>query len=144
MARLAGEQGMVRKSLEQLQREAAASGELNKMLGDLSRVAQDMREVQTDLANGSASSETMKRQERILSRLLDAQRSTRERDFEQKRRSEAGKNVARSSPGAIDLSTQEGKNKLREDLLRALRQGYSHEYEMLIKRYFDVLDTQSR
>ena len=140
MARLAGEQGMVRKSLEQLAREASNSGQLSKLLGDLNRIAQDMREVQTDLAQGMVNPETLRKQERILSRLLDSQRSVRERDFEKKRKAESGKNVAKSSPGAIDLSTQEGRNRLRRDLLKALEEGYSRDYEEVIKKYFEALE----
>ncbi len=142
MARLAGEQGMVRKSLEQLQKEAAASGELQKMLGDLSSVAREMREVQTDMAQGNVNPETIRKQDRILSRLLDSQRSTRERDFEKRRTSEPGKDILHPSPGPIDLTSQEGRNRLRLDLLKALEQGYARDYEDLIRKYFDALEQQ--
>jgi len=140
LARLAGEQGAVRKSLEQLAREAAGAGELSKLLGDLNRIAGEMREVQTDLAQGNLNPETLRKQDRILSRLLDSQRSLRERDYERRRRAEVGRNVARASPGKIDLSTQESRNRLREDLLKALQEGYARDYEELIKRYFEVLE----
>jgi hypothetical protein len=140
MARLAGEQGAVRKSLEELAREASASGQLSKMLGDLRRVAEEMREVQTDLAQGTVNPETMKKQERILSRMLDSQRSARERDYENRRTAESGTNVVRPSPAAIDLSTREGKDRLRRDLLRALEEGYTRDYEELIKKYFEALE----
>ena len=140
MARLAGEEGIVRKSLEKLAKEAAASGELSKLLGDLNRTAQEMREVQTDLAGGNLTPETTRKEERILSRLLDAQRSTRERDFENERRSTAGKTVVQPSPAAIDLTSQEGRNRLRRDLQKTLEEGYTRDYEELIKRYFEVLE----
>lgn len=140
MGRLAAEQGMVRKSLEQLAREAAQSGELSKMLGDLNRVAQEMREVQTDLAQGNVNPETIKKQERILSRLLDSQRSARERDFEKKRKAESATNITRKSPGEIDLSTQEGRNRLRQDLQKAKEEGYAKDYQELIKRYYEALE----
>jgi hypothetical protein len=61
MGRLAAEQGAVRKSLEQLAREAAASGELSKLLGDFNRLAGEMREVQTDLAGGNVDPETVRK-----------------------------------------------------------------------------------
>ena len=140
MGRLAAEQGLVRKSLEQLTREAAASGELSKMLGDLSRVAQEMREVQTDLAGGNVLPETVRKQDKILSRLLDAQRSARERDFEKNRTSTAGKTSVRPGPAEIDLTTQEGRNRLRRDLQKALEEGYARDYEDVIRKYFEVLE----
>jgi hypothetical protein len=140
--RLAAEQGMVRKSLEQLSREAAESGELKKLLGDLSRAAQEMREVQTDLAGGTVSNETLRKQDRILSRLLDAQRSAHERDFEKDRKSTSGTSLPHASPGAIDLTTRDGRNRLRRDLERALEEGYARDYEELIRRYFEALELQ--
>lgn len=140
MGRLAGEQGMVRKSLEQLAREASQSGQLSRMLGDLNRIAQEMREVQTDLAQGNVNPETLRKQDRILSRLLDSQRSMRERDFEKRRRAETATNRMRSSPAHIDLTTQEGRNRLRQDLLKAIEEGYAKDYEELIRKYFDALE----
>jgi hypothetical protein len=140
MSRLAGEQGMVRKSLEQLAREAAAAGDLKKLMGDLNQAAREMVEVQTDLSSGNFNPETVRKQDRILSRLLDAQRSTRERDYEKKRTSTAGQNVNRESPASIDLTTIQGRDRLRRDMQKALQEGYAREYEDLIKRYFEILE----
>lgn len=139
--RLAGEQGMVRKSLEQLAREASQSGELSKMLGDLNKTAREMREVQTDLAQGNVNPETLRKQDRILSRLLDSQRSVRERDFEKKRRAEAGRDMQRPGPPRLDVTTQEGRNRLRSDLLKAMEEGYARDYQELIRKYFEALES---
>jgi hypothetical protein len=46
----------------------------------------------------------------------------------------------RPSPGAIDLTSQEGRNRLRRDLQKALEEGYTRDYDELIKRYFEVLE----
>jgi hypothetical protein len=142
MGRLAGEQGIVRKSLEQLQREAAAAGELSKLLGDLHSIAQDMREVQTDLAEGNVNPDTQRKQERILSRLLESQRSMREHDYENRRRAETGKSHPRSTSPGLDITSQEGQNRLRQDLLKALQEGYARDYEELIRKYFEALEQQ--
>ena len=140
MARLAAEQGAVRKSLEQLAREATSGGQASRLLGDLKRIAEEMREVQTDLARGDVTPETVEKQERILSRLLDSQRSARERDYEERRRAETGTNVNRQSPGPIDVTTREGRSRLRRDLLRALEEGYARDYEEVIRKYFEALE----
>lgn len=140
MARLAGEQGMVRKSLEQLAREAAASGDLKRLMGDLGQVAREMAEVQTDLTTGNFNPGTARKEERILSRLLDAQRSTRERDYEKKRTSTAGQDVVRESPPPLGPTAMQGKEKLRRDMQKALEEGYAREYEDLIRRYFEMLE----
>jgi uncharacterized phage infection (PIP) family protein YhgE len=144
MGRLAGEQGMVRKSLEQLAREASLSGEMSKLLGDLGKAAQEMREVQTDLAQGNVQPETLRKQDRILSRLLDSQRSMRERDFEQKRKAEAGQQHRREPIPETGPDSQASLDRIRKDLLKAMEEGYSAEYQRLIKLYFEKLETTMR
>ncbi len=140
--RLGGQQAALQKSMEQLADEAKKSEEFSKLLSDLDRIAQEMQEVQTDLVQGNVSPETQQKQERILSRLLDSQRSLRERDYEKRRRAEAGTNVDHASPGSIDFSTQEGKNKLRDELLKAIEGKYSKDYEDLIRKYFEQLEKE--
>jgi hypothetical protein len=140
LSRLAGEQGMVRKSLEQLAREASNAGQLSKLLGDLNRVAQDMREVQTDLAQGQVRPETLHKQERILSRMLDAQRSLRERDFEKRRKADTGRNLTRQGPADLGPAALQRRTRLQQDLLKALEEGYAKDYEELIRKYFEALE----
>jgi hypothetical protein len=129
----------LRKSLEQLNKEAAASSEHERVLGDLQHIADEMKEVVKNLEQNNVNPETIQRQQRILSRLLDAARSTRERDFEKRRQSTPGTQLARRSPGDLDPTALEGKNRLSEDLLKALEQGYSKDYQELIRKYFEEL-----
>jgi hypothetical protein len=142
MSRLAAEQAAVQKSLEQLSEEARQSAERERILGDLGKIGEDMKEVVRDLEQRNVNPNTIKRQERILSRLLDASRSMRERDFEKRRKAEPGKDVVRKGPQELDLATQEGKNRLMQDLLKAMEEGYAKDYEELIRKYFEALQKQ--
>jgi DNA repair exonuclease SbcCD ATPase subunit len=143
-ARLAKEQAAIQKSLEELNREAQQSGEQQKLLGDLQRIAEEMKEVVKNLEQNDINPETIKKQERILSRLLDASKSVRERDFEKKRKAETGTQITRRSPKEIDLNSLEGKNQLHEELLKALEQGYSKDYQELIRKYFEELEKSEK
>jgi hypothetical protein len=136
MARLAAEQEALRKSLEELQREM---GQRSEILGRLDQVGGDMEEVVKDLQARKVDQRTVDRQRRILSRLLDSQRSVRERDFSRKRQARAGTNVARRSPGALPEDLGEWQNQLQQDLLRAKKEGYTQDYLELIKQYFEAL-----
>lgn len=138
-ARLSAEQEAVRKSLEQLNKEAQASGEGKRILGDLDQIAREMQEVVRNLEQNNVNPETIRKQERILSRLLDASKSMRERDYEKRRRGETGTRVEGRRPGELDPSTLEGQSRIREDLLKAMEQGYSKDYQELIVRYFEQL-----
>ncbi len=138
-ARLAQEQEAVRKSLDQLNKEAQETGQRDRILGDLGQISEEMKEVVRNLEQQNVNPETMKKQERILSRLLDASKSMRERDFEKKRKAQTGTQITRKSPDELDPSILEGNSKLRDDLLKALEQGYSKDYQELIRKYFEQL-----
>jgi hypothetical protein len=143
MGRIAGEQGTVQKSLEQLQKEQQQmTGGRKNTLGDLNKIAEDMQSVINDMRNNNVNPETIRRQERILSRLLDAQRSQNDRDFDNKREGKAGTDVTRESPADLpgSLTRQQDHS---NDLLRLLEQGYTKDYENRIKKYFEALQKTS-
>lgn len=134
MQRLAGEQEALGKAAEQLAKEAASS---RKSLGRLGDMGKEMREIAQDLRDRNVTTRTRERQERIVSRLLDFQRSEREREFKPQRRAQTGADVMRASPPPV--SPEAGKDQLREDLLRALDSKFVRDYEVLIRQYFDAL-----
>jgi hypothetical protein len=138
-ARIAKEQDAVRKSLEELNKEAEQSQEGKRILGDLQKISNEMREVVRNLEQQNVSPETIQKQERILSRLLDASKSQRERDFEKKRKSETGSQIVRRSPRELDAKSMEQARR-RQDLLKSLEQKYSKDYQELIRRYFEELE----
>jgi len=138
--RLAGEQGSLSKSLQELAQEAKNSGEFSKILGDLDRIAKEMTEVQTNLSQGDVNPEVTSKQERILSRLLESQKSLRERDYEKRRTAQSGTNVERAGPAGLNLGTQEGKDRLREELFQVREGRYARDYEELIRKYFEQLE----
>jgi hypothetical protein len=77
----------------------------------------------------------IERQNRILSRMLDAQLSQREKDFEQKRESKPGEDVVRTSPPEVVISGPNSINTLKDDFLRLQKEGYTEDYEALIMKY---------
>lgn len=137
MGRLARQQEAVRKSLEQLQKESQGSPEKNKVMGDLSKITEEMKEVVEQLQQNNVDPNTVQQQERILSRLLQAQRSMRERDYEQKRKATTGTATAKRNPAQLSLES-EG-TQLQKDLQRAQESGYSKDYLELIRRYYETI-----
>ena len=139
MQRLAGQQAALQKSLEELNQEAKASGKSKSIASDLERIAEEMKEVVSDLQSGDLSDNLIKKQERILSRMLDAQRSINERDFEKRREAKSGKTIARKSPDEIRFENGET-NRLEKELLEALKEGYKEDYRELIRKYYKQLE----
>ena len=144
MGRLSKEQGSAQKSMEELAKEQKqVGGERKKGLGSLDKIAEDMKQTAREIEQGNITPETMKRQDRILSRLLDATRSMNDRDYEDKREAKSGKEKAKKSPAEIDLNAQEGKSKALQELLNSVRNNYNRDYETLIRLYFEKLQSNN-
>ena len=138
LRRLAGEQRAIQESLEQMHEN---EGDKNT-LGRLGKITEEMEEVLKDLEALKIDRHTIDRQERILTRMLDAQKSVREREYSKERKAEIGKEYARKSPGE-DMDTEDTRaKKLQDDLLRALQEGYNPDYEKLIEEYFKTLNQE--
>ncbi len=136
MARLAAEQQQVRKSMQELAKEAGNSSEI---LGNMEKIVDDMKKVEKDFSQQHVSRETIERQNRILSRMLDAQKSMREREYSKKRKAETARNYLAINPGELPKDLGEQRSRLQQDLLRAKKEGYTKDYLELIKRYFEAL-----
>lgn len=138
LARLAAEQRQLQQMMEDLNK---TIGDQSDILGRLDEVAKEMGDVADELTfqQRNINPQTIKRQQQILSRLLDAQKSMRTRDYSKKRESEGGKNYLPRRIAELPQNMGEQQIKMREDLLRALKEGYSRDYKELIKKYFDAL-----
>ncbi|NQU05040.1 MAG: hypothetical protein HQ568_03025, partial [Calditrichaeota bacterium] len=111
---------------------------MQEILGDLEGIAGQMGEVAVDFEDKNIGERTRRLQERIVSRLLDATRSVKQKEYSRRRESKVGLNMARKSPAALKLD--QDKERLRRDLLRAMQEGYTKDYRELIRNYFQSLE----
>jgi hypothetical protein len=134
LKQMAQQQKQIQQQLQQLRKE----GGDGQALGDLERVAEQMGETIAEMQRRRLSRETLERQQRILSRLLQAQQSLQKRGKkEQRRGQEADGDYTQERP-ASDAPEDEAQ-RLRRALIRSLESGYAPYYERLIKRYFELL-----
>jgi len=136
LARMRAEQ---ERLMEQARRLAEEFGDRSEVLGRLDDTVEEMEGTLAEMEEHGASQEAVDRQKRILSRLLDAQRSLRRRDYTRERRSSVGDNYRRVSPDALADEITQARRELREDLLRAMQREYPSEYRELIRAYFESL-----
>jgi hypothetical protein len=139
MQRLAAEQEAVRKALSELEREFGNSSEI---AGRLDKIGEEMKKVLEDFERMRVDQSTIDRQKQILSRLLDTEKSMRERDYSKQRRAEVGEDVSRTSPGELSSETLQSEERGAEDLTRFMQEAYPKEYEQLIKEYFKALSEE--
>ena len=142
LQRLAQQQELIQKSLQQLNKEAKESGEASKIPADLDHVAKQMQEVVSGMNTEKLDDNIIQKQERILSKLLDAQRSINERDYEKNRESNTGKDIVRKSPADLNFSSGKGKDQITDELNRAVQEGYTRDYEELIRKYYEALQKE--
>lgn len=135
MGKLAAEQEAVRKGLEDLSKELGNRGEI---LGRLDDLAQEAKQVAEELRSQNIGPETVHRQEQILTRMLNAQRSMRRRDYSERRKSRTGELYEVKPPPEL---TEEERAELMQDLLYQRRGYYPPEYEELIRAYFKAIST---
>ncbi|XOV66247.1 MAG: hypothetical protein ACFHU9_11470 [Fluviicola sp.] len=133
MAKMAAEQGAIRRRLEQLRKELNkdGSGQGNK-LNDLIKELEDQ---ERDIINKRLNDNTVKRQKEILTRLLESEKAIMERGFDEKRESKSPKNENYSNQIRFD---EYNKEKLRQiELLRAVDPAYSKYYKDRANEYFN-------
>lgn len=136
--RLAGQQRSLKELAEDIQRSVNDNRDL---LGRLDRTIEEMEEVSRSLEQGDLDQDLVRREQRILSRLLDAQRSVHTRDYEQKRESVTAEEIYSKSIGAVPDAPES--QSLREEIRRAMQLKAPGEFEDLIKLYFRALAEES-
>jgi hypothetical protein len=141
LERLSQEQARLRQQLEQIQRDDEARQQL---LGRLDAAKREMQEVEEALREGSTSGDLEEKQTRILSRLLDAQRSVNRRDFEPERESRAGQEIVQRSAPELPAELLRENDRLRLDLLKAEADRYPAQYRAFIETYLKSLNEQRR
>jgi hypothetical protein len=141
LQRYAEEQRRLREQLEQIQKDDEARREL---LGRLDAAKREMKDVEESLESGSVGSDLEERQNRILSRLLDASRSVHRRDFDPEREARRGEDVIRPSAPEISPELLRENDRLRLDLLKAEADRYPAQYRAFIEAYLRKLNGARR
>ena len=141
LERLANEQARIREQLEQVQRDEERNRQL---LGRLEQTRREMQEVEEALRQGPTGDDLEQKQQRILSRLLDAQRSTNRRDFDPERESRPGEDLARRSAPELPADLMRESDRLRLDLLKARADQYPPQYRAFIETYLRTLNGSRR
>jgi len=140
LARLAAQQEMVRKGMKEV---AGELGDRKDILGRLDDLVEEMQDVVDEMQRQHVDRKTVRRQQRILSRLLDAQRSIRQRDLSQERISRTGLDPSgRTSPDAIPPDLLESVDRVRAEVLRGKADPVPASYRRLVEEYFRAISSR--
>ncbi len=134
--RLAAEQGAIQKSLQELEQEFGGS---RQVLGRLSDIADEMKEIEEALREGDVGPETTERQLKVYSRMLEAARSLQRKDYSERRRANSATETAVFIPPSLPQELFDEDVRLEDRLRRFLGESYPPQYEEQIKAYFKAL-----
>lgn len=110
IARMAGEQEAIRKALQEYENALKEQG--SKDNGNLKPILDDMEKNEKDVLNKRIGQETINRQQRIVTRMLESEKAEEQREKEEKRESTEAKNQVLSNPaGNLEYKKSTGKGK---------------------------------
>jgi len=132
LAELAAEQEQLRKTLEQFQENPnGQDGEG----GSIKDIIKKMEETEVDLVNKNITSETIKRQEEILTRLLQSEDALREQEKDEQREGEKAKNYEEFLPKAFEEYIKAKEKEI--ELLKTIPPKLFPHYKNEVGEYFE-------
>lgn len=136
LAEYGARQEMIRQQMkdayEKIKQEQGEKG-----LGNADKIMEDMQKTEIELMNQHLTHDMLMRQQQILSRLLDFDKSVREREFDDKRESNTGKEDYQRS--TKDLELDKIKQRIRTEIFNSTKFQYTPEYKDLIDQYFKLI-----
>ncbi|MEW6469070.1 MAG: DUF4175 family protein [Bacteroidota bacterium] len=120
------------EALRQMLQEMMSNGDTP---GDAKDLMKKMEETENDLVNKQITQETIKRQQEILTKLLDYEKAEKEREMEEKRESKEGKNENLSNQNQfLEYNRQKQKE---AELLKTVPPALLPFYKMKVTEYFN-------
>jgi len=121
LERITQEQEAIRRQMEELQKLREQLQNQEQLLGDLQEIGNDMGEIEKDLSDEVTDERVQEKQDRVLTRMLDAERSQREQDLTRERESEVAsgndmpETAERDRSGEIEQASDSTGEQLGED-----------------------------
>ncbi len=136
LAQMAAQQAAIRKEMQRLAQELNKDG--SGAGNPLNKLAEQMEQNEKDIVNKQITPETMRRQQEIMTRLLEHEKAERERELDQQRTSNEGKDLPAADPARF---FDHQRRKVREaELLRTVPPGLKPYYRDRVNAYFDTFD----
>lgn len=135
-AEAAARQAAMRKALEQLQKDKKEQGQGSP---ELEEIINNMDRMETELVNKRLNSETLRRMKDIETRLLEAEKAERQRELDNKRKSETAQEKRREIPPALQEYLK--KRQAEIDMYKSVSPSLRPYYKSLVDDYYRSLKT---
>lgn len=135
LARLAAQQAALRRQLQELNSLLNSKGMGNAR--EMKEIQDKMDRTETDLVNKRLSSELMMRQKEILTRLLQAEKSLREQEQDDKRSSKTADDISRPMPAELQKFMQEHKDLIQQ--YKTVPPQLKPYYRSMVEQYYQAI-----
>lgn len=133
LAKMAAQQEALRRQMQQIMDKIKKDGGSNPG----GNITEMMEQTENDIVNKRITQETMKRQQDIMTKLLESEKAEREREQDEQRKSNEAKNQQISNPSQF-LEYKRLKEKEME-LLQTLPPSLTPYYKEKVNNYFNQL-----
>jgi hypothetical protein len=141
LAEMAAKQAAIREALQKMAQELGGGNtEDAKLAKQLQQIADKMDKTEEDIVNKRLNEETLKRQQDILTRLLEAADAERQRKTDNERKSNSATEITREIPPSIEEYIR--KRNAEIDLLKTVSPELKPFYKDLVEEYFRSISTQ--
>lgn len=134
LARMAQEQGRIRRMLQEMLENQKGSDFDKKMGEQVKDLIKKMDQSETDIINKQITQQTLNRQKEIETRLLESEKAMRQQEEDEKRKAETARDVPKTAPKELEEYV---KNKQRQtELIRTVPPSLSPFYKKEVDNYF--------
>jgi hypothetical protein len=130
---MAARQEMIRRELQKMQEQRSKDGK--KGLPGLGDLQKEMDKTEEDLVNKRLTDETIKRQQEIVTRLLESEKAEKEQDEEERRESKSADQ--KNAPAPPALEKYRALKEKETELLRTVPPSLNSYYRKKVKEYFE-------
>lgn len=138
LAQMAQQQAAIRRQLQQLNSLLNSKGMGNAK--EIKEIQEKMDRVETDLVNKRMSAEMMMRQKEILTRLLQAEKSLREQEQDEKRSSKSADVISKQIPAELQRYINE--NKQLSEQYKTTPAQLKPYYRNMVQQYYQSIGTK--
>ena len=137
-AETAAKQAAIRKALQEMMQNSQEQGNPAQHLQE---IIDQMDQNETDLVNKRLNNEMIKRQQDILTRLLDAENAERQREYDNKRKAEVASQKEKKLPPSLEKYLKEREAEI--DMFKSVSPSLKPYYKNLVEEYYRALKKDS-
>ncbi|MFZ5553920.1 MAG: DUF4175 family protein [Bacteroidota bacterium] len=136
LAEMAAKQEAIRKKMMEMSNKLNEDGTGSG--NGLKKIAEQMEKNQEDIVNKNITQQTLMRQQEILTRLLESEKALREREQDEKRKSNESKNEELSN--SFQYLEYKRKKEKEVELLRTIPPALTPYYKNRVNEYFNTIE----